>query len=35
MEKKQYDLFMNMAENQDMSLNTLVAAGITVDNTSL
>ena len=35
MERKQYDLMMNMAGNQNASYADFTAAGFNVDNTSL
>lgn len=35
MQEKEYDLFMNVLRNPDVSFNTFVAGGLTTDNTQL
>jgi len=35
MERKEHDLFMDMASNPTASIHDLIVAGINIDNTSL
>lgn len=35
MERKEYDLFLNMINNRDASIDNLITSGLTVNNTSL